>query len=116
MRTYALTYRPPFQGMAQDAPALTRQVRSRFAETSRGIPLAQARGIALWDGWLSISPGLAEHQNKLNVVFDDRVRLVWFSQERRSVLHFIVGVGDFVPDNRIEIIKSNAPCSDDNVS
>ena len=59
--------------------------------------------------WLAISARLPFHQDEFDVVFDDRVRFVWLSEERRPVLDLVHRVGDLVPNDRGQIIEANLP-------
>jgi len=65
---------------------------------------------------LPVSAGLPQHQNELCIILDNGVWLVRFTQKRRPVFNFIAGIGDLVPNDRSEIIKANAPGSDNDVS
>jgi hypothetical protein len=56
---------------------------------------------------LAVPPRLALHQDELDVVLDDGVRLVRFAKELDSVLHLIVGIRDLVPDDGIEVVEAN---------
>ncbi len=58
---------------------------------------------------LPVSPGLALHENEFHVVFDDGVGFVRLAQELRPVGHFIGCVGDFMPDDGIQIVKADPP-------
>src|SRR3990170_6775454 len=52
----------------------------------------------------SISPRLAFHQNKLNVVLHDSVRLIRLPEKAAPVAYSLIGcVGDFVPDNGCQV-------------
>src|SRR5712671_1391786 len=47
------------------------------------------------------------HQNKLNVIFYDRVRLVRFSKKTSPVFDLVRGVGNFVPDDWRQVIEAD---------
>src|SRR5271169_5119630 len=51
--------------------------------------------------WLSL------HQNKLNIVLDDRVRLIGLPQKPGAPLNLVRGVGNLMPDNRSEVVKTD---------
>jgi hypothetical protein len=57
-----------------------------------------------------------QHQDVFHVVFENCVRLVRLSQEGRPVLHFVICVGDFMPENRRQGIESNLPGANADIS
>jgi hypothetical protein len=62
--------------------------------------------------WLPVSSGLALHEDEFHVVLDNCVRFVGFSQELRSILNFVGGVCNFMPNDWIQVVESN-PSADD---
>src|ERR1041385_8456357 len=71
------------------------------AEPARVILLLDQTENALLFGRRAIAAGLSEKQDVLDVVLDDRVRLVRFAEERRAVAYdFRDGVGDLEPEDR----------------
>jgi|GEM_PF-1588528 hypothetical protein len=64
---------------------------------------------------LAVAARLPQHEDKLNVVLDDGVRLVRLAEEARPVFYFVAGIRNFVPENRAEIVKSNLPSPHYNV-
>jgi len=67
-------------------------------------------------GRLAIAAGLAEHQDKFDIVFDDRIGFVGFSKEPGStVFDFVFCVGDFVPKDRSEIVEADFAAANDYV-
>lgn len=70
---------------------------------------------ALFIGRLPVSSGLALHEDEFHVVFDDGVGFIRLAQELRPVRHFIGCVGDFMPDDGIQIVEANPPTNDTNV-
>ena len=65
---------------------------------------------------LPVSSGLALHEDELHVVLDDGVGFIRLTQELRPVCHFIRRVSDFMPDDRIQVVKAHSPANDTNVS
>ena len=64
---------------------------------------------------LPISPRLALHEDEFHVVLDDGVGFIRLAQKLRPVRHFIGGIGDFVPDDGVQIVKANPSADDTNV-
>lgn len=61
----------------------------------------ETRRVALLFRWLTVPAGLAQHQNKFDIVFDDGIGLVWFAEKAcAAIFDFIFGVGNLVPKNR----------------
>lgn len=79
------------------------------------LSLRKPTGIALPVCRFSIAAGFPLHEDKFHVVFYNGIRFVRFTEELRSVGNLIRGVGDLVPDNRIEIIKADATTNDRDV-
>ena len=65
---------------------------------------------------LPVSPRLPLHEDEFHVVLYNSVGFVWLAQKLGPVRHFIGGIGDFVPDDGIQIVKANPPANDTNVS
>ncbi len=57
----------------------------------------------------SVAAWLPLHQNELDVVLDDCIRLVGLSEEAPAVLYFVRCIGNFVPDDWRQIIEANPP-------
>ena len=55
----------------------------------------------------AVSARLALHQNELDVVLDDGVRLVGLAEKAAAAGNLVVRVGDFVPDDRREVVESD---------
>ena len=87
-----------------DSPVMSDQKPEPF----RVLILREHGRLALLAGRLAIAARFPEHQNVLHVVFQDGVRLVGLPQKRGTVLHFVVGVGDLVPEDRSEVIEAHA--------
>src|SRR6266849_7392007 len=50
------------------------------------------------------------HEDEFYVIFDDRIRFVWFSQKAGAVaLDFVLRVSDLVPDDRRQVVKTYRP-------
>jgi len=49
------------------------------------------------------------HEDELDVILDDRVRLIGLAEEGAAVLHLIDGVCDLVPDDRSEVVEPDLP-------
>jgi hypothetical protein len=79
------------------------------------LSLSKPTGITLPVCRFSIASGLPLHEDKLHVVFYNGIGLVRFAEELRAVGNLIRGVGDLVPDNRIEIIKPDATANNRDV-
>lgn len=59
-----------------------------------------------------VAAGFALHENELDIVLDDGVGFVGFSEKAaRPVVHFIDRVGDFVPDDGSEVVESDSPAA-----
>jgi hypothetical protein len=70
---------------------------------------------SLFNRWLSVAPWLALHQDELNIVLNDGIRLVRLSKELRSIFHLIGSVCDLVPDDWIQVVKADTPAYNANV-
>src|SRR5712692_68769 len=58
----------------------------------------------------AIASGFPLHEDEFNIILDDRVRFIWFSQKTRAVaLDLVLRVGDLVPDDRRQIVKTHRP-------
>lgn len=66
-------------------------------------------GFALRFGRFPISSGLPLHEYEFHIIFDNRVGFIRFAEEFRAIRDLIGGIGDFVPDNRIEVVKPDPP-------
>src|ERR1041384_6045504 len=97
-----------FGGSTRDVPDLLKPLPELF--------LVDATSITLTVGRLPVTAGLALHQDELYVVLDDRIRLIRFAEELRAVGDFIGGIGDFVPDDWIQIVEPNLAAEDADVS
>ena len=62
--------------------------------------------------WLPVSARLTLHQNEFHIILYNGVRFVRFAEELGSVLYLIGGVGDLVPDDRVQVVESDAPADD----
>ena len=49
------------------------------------------------------------HKYKLNVILYNSIRFIRLAQKFRPVGYLIRCIGDFVPDNRIQIVEADAP-------
>ena len=59
------------------------------------------------EGGASVATGLPLHQDELDVVLDDGVRLVGLAQKAAAfTLGFVRRIGNFVPDDRCEIVEA----------
>lgn len=61
---------------------------------------------------LPIAPGFSLHKNELDIILDDGIGLVWFTQELCPIVDFVIGVGNLVPDYGIQVVKSNSSAND----
>jgi hypothetical protein len=59
-----------------------------------------------------VSARLSLHKDEFDVAFDDGVRLVRLSKKLGAPLDFIIRVGDFMPNDGIEIVESNFSAGD----
>ena len=64
---------------------------------------------------LPVAARLPLHEDELHVVLDDGVRLVGFPQELRAVGDLVGGVGDLVPDDRVQVVEADPPADDADV-
>src|SRR5207245_5676104 len=62
--------------------------------------------LSLLHGWFPVGSRLSLDQNELDIVLDDRVRLVGFSENGRIGVRFVLGACNLVPEYRCQIIKS----------
>src|ERR1035437_10287749 len=66
--------------------------------------------------WLAIRAMLSEHEDVLNIVFDDCVRFVRLAKKSCSIaICFKFGVRNFVPENRRQIIEANPSSANTNI-
>lgn len=72
--------------------------------------------LALLAGWFSIPAGFALHEDEFHVILDNCVRLVGLPQELRSVFNLVGGVGDFMPDDWVQVVESDPSADDADVS
>ena len=56
---------------------------------------------------LTVAPRLPLHQNEFHIILYDRIWLVWLTKELRSVVYLVIGVCNFVPDDRVEVVESD---------
>jgi hypothetical protein len=92
-----------FQGSTVDIPALLKPpVEILFVD--HAFPPLLVSG-------LSISTGLALHQDKFYVILDNRIWFVWFPEELGPIEYLVGCIGYPVPDDRIEVIETN-PATD----
>src|SRR5437773_2725143 len=94
-------------GLARDCPYLLKPFLV--------LLLREPRRVTLHFSGLPVSSGLSQHQNKLCIILYNGVWLVGLAQKRRTIFNFVASVGDLVPNDRSEIIKANAACSDNDV-
>src|SRR5689334_19056687 len=45
------------------------------------------------------------HEDELDVVLHNRVRLEWLAEEASSVFHLVDGIRDLVPDDRCDVLE-----------
>src|SRR5262249_44267452 len=64
---------------------------------------------------LAVTTWLALHEDELDVVLDDRVRLIRFAEELRPVIDLKLSVRDLVPEDRIQVVESDFPAADGDV-
>jgi hypothetical protein len=64
---------------------------------------------------LAIATGLPLHQDELNIVLYDRIRLVGLTEEFRAADHFVRSIRDFVPYDRIEVVEADFAALDTNI-
>ena len=64
---------------------------------------------------LSITTRLSLHKNELDVVLDNRVRLVRLAEKRGAVANLIIRIGDLVPDDGIEIVETELTTDNTNI-
>jgi hypothetical protein len=94
-------------GSTRDVPDLLKPFLEFDLGDSAFSPLLEAgRSITSW---------FPLHQDEFHVVLDDRIRLVRFPQKLGPVLDFIGRIGDFVPDNGIEVVETNFAAEDADV-
>ncbi len=55
--------------------------------------------------WFSITTRLSQHQNELDVILDDRVWLVWFSEKTTCSTRFVHCIRYLVPNDWREIVE-----------
>lgn len=56
----------------------------------------------------SVASRFSFHQDELDIVLDNGIRFIWFSEEAGPIARdFEGGVGDFVPDDRREVIEAD---------
>jgi hypothetical protein len=60
-------------------------------------------------------PGLSLHEDEFHVVLDDGVGFVGLTQELGPVGHFIRSIGDFMPNDGIQIVEANSPANDTDI-
>ena len=53
----------------------------------------------------SVSPRFALHQYEFYVILDNRIGFVRLAKKPRPVLNLVRGVGDFVPNDGIQIVE-----------
>jgi hypothetical protein len=58
-------------------------------------------------GWRAVTSRLLLHQDVLDVVLDDSIWLIWLAEESSSGLHFVLRVGDLVPDYGSEVYETD---------
>ena len=96
-----------FGGRSCDVPNLLKPpVEVLFPDSAR-VPLLLGR--------LPVSSRFSLHEDKLHVVLDDGVWLIGFPQELRSVGDLVRSVGNFVPNDRVQVVKADTPTDDANV-
>jgi len=64
---------------------------------------------------LAVPARLPQHEDKLNVIFDDGIGLVRLSQETGPVLDLVACVRYLVPQNRSEVVEADPPGPHDDV-
>lgn len=64
---------------------------------------------------LAVPARLPQHEDKLNVIFDDGIGLVRLSQETRPVLDFVACVRYLVPQNGSKVVEADPPGAHNNV-
>ncbi len=63
-------------------------------------------------GWISIAPRFPLHQDEFYVILDYRVRLVGLTEKLAAVISFETRVRYLVPDDRVEVVKTDFPTRD----
>ena len=58
-------------------------------------------------GRAAVPARLALHEDELDVVLDDGVRLVGLAEKPAAAGNFVVRVGDLVPDDRREVVEAD---------
>lgn len=58
-------------------------------------------------GRAAVAAGLALHEDEFDIIFDDGIGFVGFTEEAGAALDFIFSVGDFVPNDGGEVIEAD---------
>ncbi len=85
----------------QSVPDLLEPLLVFFLSESGCVPLLICR--------LTIPPRFAKHQDELYVIFNNGIGLVGLAEKARPVFDLVIGIGDFVPKNRTEVVEANLP-------
>jgi hypothetical protein len=64
--------------------------------------------------WFSVTAGLSQHQDVLDIVLDDTVGIIWFAENATVPGDLIGGIGDLVPDygSQVGVAQTPAPFLD----
>src|SRR5437867_4688561 len=92
---------------AGDVPALLKPRIKVF--------LADTAFLALAVGRLPVAAGFALHEDEFHVVLDDRVWLVGFAEELAGLVGLEDGIGNLVPDDRVQVVEAQPPAKDGDV-
>jgi len=70
---------------------------------------------ALFFGGFAVATRLALHEDELDVILNDGVRLVGLAEKFRAVADLVAGIRDFVPDDRVEVVEPKLAALDANI-
>ena len=97
-----------FGGSTRDIPNLL--------EPTIEIHFPDSAGFSLGVGRLAIAAGFSLHEDKLNIAFNNGIRLVGFAKKLGTVGDLIGCVGYFMPYDRVQVVKSYPPTDDAYIS
>ncbi len=89
--------------------ALPGDVVPDLAEEAGEVLLGDAAFLPLLGGGLAVAPGLPLHEDVLNLGLDDGPGLVGLAQEEAGAVRLEGGVGLFVPDDGVQVVKAQLP-------
>lgn len=84
-------------------------------EPSVEVILANSARLSLCVRWLSVSSRLSLHKYEFYIILYDGVWLIGLAEELGAIFDFIRGIGDLVPNDRVQVVKSDAPAHDADV-